>query len=317
MEAVLHGWDGSQIALPQVIQWKFQYGLGTPCDSFEVRCLWEPEEDLLAEAVGFTADEEGQRVFTGLVDECERGWDEQGSFLTISGRGMAARLLDNEALGMDYQVATWQDILRDHVTPYGLEVAGERGELPAVSPFSVRSGESEWQVLYRFARYHGGVTPRFDREGRLVLAPFADGRELVLDGETAVSRICWREKRYGVFSEAAVLSRSGAAAQRVENRPFLEQGGACRRVFTMPGQSNYLAMRYRGEFQIQRSESERNRVEVTVPRLFFAWPGDLVRLNLTGWGCGGVWRVLEARVEAGEDGGSTALTLGEPGAIIG
>ena len=74
MEAVLHGWDGSQIALPQVIQWKFQYGLGTPCDSFEVRCLWEPEEDLLAEAVRFTADEGGQRVFTGLVDECERGW---------------------------------------------------------------------------------------------------------------------------------------------------------------------------------------------------------------------------------------------------
>ena len=164
MEAVLHCWDGSQIALPQVTEWKFQYGLGTPCDSFEVRCLWEPEEDLLAEAVSFTADEGGQRVFTGLVDECERGWDEQGGFLTISGRGMAARLLDNEALGMDYQVATWQDILRDHVTPYGLEAA-PGAKLTAVPGFSVAVGSSEWQVVYEFCRYYGGITPRFDRRG--------------------------------------------------------------------------------------------------------------------------------------------------------
>lgn len=49
----------------------------------------------------------------------------------MAGRGMAARLLDNEALGADYQVATVEDILRDHVAPYGIETV--RGaELPPV-----------------------------------------------------------------------------------------------------------------------------------------------------------------------------------------
>ena len=117
MEGTLVCWDGRRIALPQVRAWTFQYGQGTPCDSFTLSCLWEPEEDLLDQAVTFTAVEKGETVFTGVVDECERGWDGQGGFLTVSGRSMAARLLDNEALGMDYQVATWQDILRDHVTP--------------------------------------------------------------------------------------------------------------------------------------------------------------------------------------------------------
>ena len=111
MQGVLTCWDGRR-------RWKFQYGCGTPCDSFQLTCLWEPgEADVLAEAVGFTASQDGETVFTGVVDECERGWDSSGGTLTVAGRGMAARLLDNEALGADYQVATLEDILRDHVAP--------------------------------------------------------------------------------------------------------------------------------------------------------------------------------------------------------
>lgn len=101
-------------------------------DSFQLTCLWEPDSgNDLAEAVSFTAEENGERLFTGVVDECERGWDTAGGPLTVAGRGMAARLLDNEALGADYQVATVEDILRDHVAPYGIETV--RGaELPPV-----------------------------------------------------------------------------------------------------------------------------------------------------------------------------------------
>ena len=114
MQGVLTCWDGRRITLPDVVRWKFQYGCGTPCDSFQLTCLWEPgEADVLAEAVSFTAAEDGETVFTGVVDECERGWDSSGGTLTVAGRGMAARLLDNEALGADYQVATLEDILRE------------------------------------------------------------------------------------------------------------------------------------------------------------------------------------------------------------
>ena len=309
MEAVLHCWDGSQIALPQVTEWKFQYGLGTPCDSFEVRCLWEPEEDLLAEAVSFTADEGGQRVFTGLVDECERGWNEQGSFLTISGRGMAARLLDNEALGMDYQVATWQDILRDHVTPYGIEAAAG-AKLTAVPGFSVAVGSSEWQVVYEFCRYYGGITPRFDRLGRLVATPWETGEKLVLSEDTGITALTLRDQRYGVLSQILVRDRTTGAVQTVENQDFARRGGRCRRVLTMPGKSSYQTMRYSGRYQLDQSAQELRQLELELPGAFLAWPGDLVEVRLVKPVGRGLWRVAEAVSGMDEAGTYTRLVLG-------
>ena len=72
MQGVLTCWDGRRIILPDVVRWKFQYGCGTPCDSFQLTCLWEPgEADVLAEAVSFTAAQDGETVFTGVVDELD------------------------------------------------------------------------------------------------------------------------------------------------------------------------------------------------------------------------------------------------------
>ena len=223
---------------------------------------------------------------------------------------MAALLLDNEAVSADYQVATLEDILRDHVTPYGVTVA-ERGNLPAVPGFSVESGSSEWQVLYDFARYHGGVEPRFDRAGRLTLAPWRDGGRLVVDDSTPVTAITYREKRYGVLSEVLVRDRARKTVQRVVNQAFLDRGGRCRRVFTMPGRSSYQAMRYSGQFQLERSAEERVRLELTLPGAFLAWPGDTVELARSRPEVKGVWRALETETAGGENGVWTKVTLGE------
>ena len=148
MRGELLCWDGRRIRLPDAVEWRFQYGCGTPCDSFQITCLWEPDSgNDLAEAVSFTAEENGERLFTGVVDECERGWDTAGGTLTVAGRGMAARLLDNEALGADYQVATVEDILRDHVAPYGIEIV--RGaELPPVPARGSSASMAAWNVRW-------------------------------------------------------------------------------------------------------------------------------------------------------------------------
>lgn len=313
MEATLLCWDGRKITLPQVTQWAFQYGRGTPCDSFSVTCLWEPEEDLLAEAVTFTAVEQGETVFTGVVDECERGWDEQGGFLTVSGRSMAARLLDNEALGMDYQVATWQDIVRDHVTPYGVQTVGTG--LPAVSGFSVAVGSSEWQVVYEFCRYYGGITPRFDRLGRLVATHWEEGQRLVLGENAAVTTLTLRDQRYGVLSQILMRDKTTGAVQTVENQDFRRRGGRCRRVLTMPGKSSYQAMRYSGNYQLERSAEELRQLEVELPGAFLAWPGDLVEIGLGKPVGRGTWRVAETVSGMDERGTYTRLVLGLPDAL--
>lgn len=313
MTGTLECWDGRRITLPDVTGWRMEYACGVPCDSFELECLWDPgEAGALSEAVRFTATEDGATVFTGVVDEFTCGWDQKGGRLTLSGRGMGALLLDNEALGGDYQVATLEDIIRDHVTPYGIETA-ERARLPAVPGFSVAAGSSEWQVLYEFCRYYGGVTPRFDRLGRLIVAPWQAGEWLRLDGDAAVTALSWRERRYGVLSEILVRDRTSGAVQQVVNRDFARRGGQCRRVLTMPGRSSYQAMRYSGDYQLQRSAEGWRRVELELPGAFRAWPGDQVELDLKQDVCRGIWRVWESVCGLNPTGTYTRLTLGQEG----
>ena len=37
--------DGTRLKLPKATRWKLCYGTGLPCDSFEVRCLWDGDPD--------------------------------------------------------------------------------------------------------------------------------------------------------------------------------------------------------------------------------------------------------------------------------
>ena len=98
------------------------------------------------------------------------------------------RLTAEMCIRDSYGTATLEDILRDHVAPYGIELSGE-ASLPAVSPFSVSTGSSEWAVLYEFAQYCGGVCPRFDRAGRLVLKGWTEVENLAISDATPVTSL--------------------------------------------------------------------------------------------------------------------------------
>lgn len=309
-------WDGTEYELPALTAWKLEYTAGVPCDSFWVRCPWQGGQgDVPAGLTRFSAVENGETVFQGVVDECETSLSEKGRLLELSGRGMAALLLDNEALAEDYGTATLGDILRDHVTPYGITAVGGE-DLPAVGGFSVSTGSSEWEVLYNFARYYGGVAPRFGRTGELILDGWYDSQSAVIDDSTPVTALRCRDRRYGVLSEILVRDKVREEVESVTDEGFLARGGQCRRVLTMPGLSNYKAMRYSGQFQLQKSAAGLFRQEVTVPIPFFAKPGDLVTLARSDWDRNGVFRVVNAAAESGEDGESTTLDLGAPDIVV-
>ena len=316
MTAEIVTYEGRTYTLPDLLSWKLEYACGVPCDSFWIEVPWrQGEEEVYRKAVELRAWQDGKRVFTGLIDEAEWTLNKKGSRATLSGRSMAALLLDNEAEAVDYAAATLEDILRDHVTPYGIQV-GEKSRIPACQDFTVTAGSSEWQVLYDFVRYHGGIPPRFDVDGKLLLTPVEEKNEKVLDETVAVTELTGREKRYGVLSEVVVRDKRRKKAERVINQSFYQQGGKARRLITMSGTPEERAMRYSGQFQIDKSEARRRRLEVTVPVLFFAWPGDLVRVSRDKGLGNGLWRVLETTVEQGARGSSTRLVLGEPDTVI-
>ena len=307
---------GAQWALPVPLAWRMEHTAGTPCDSFWLTCPWDGGQSAQpGDWVGFYAEHKGERVFTGVVDECEVSVAAQGRLLEVSGRGMAARLLDNEALGQDYLLATQADILRDHVAPYGIQAA-PGGSLPPVERFSVAAGSSEWSVVHDFARYYGGVCPRFDRQGRLVLSGWEDGQERVVDDRTGVAAITRRDRRYGALSQVLVRDRWSGRVETVDNREFQAAGGLARRILTMPARSSYKAMRYSGQFQLERSCAERERLELTLGEVFTVWPGELVSVQRTGCGWNGRYRA--AQVTAGMDGSGcwSRVELAPPEVIL-
>ncbi len=316
MTGYVTDYRGESWMLPPLTAWKLEHTAGVPSDSFWLRCSWQAGNEAgPADWVTFTAEHDGERVFTGVVDECEASLSQDGCLLEVSGRGMAALLLDNEALGQDYGVATQGDILRDHVTPYGIQAA-PGAALPAVNRFSVATGSSEWSVVYDFARYHGGVAPRFDRWGRLVLTGWSDSQERVVGDAAPVTRLICRDRRYGVLSQVLVRDRYSGAVETVENTAFRAAGGRARRVLTMPGRSSYKAMRYTGRFQMDKSAAELEELEVTVAQPFCAWPGDLVRVERSGWDRNGLYRAVRVTTAMDDTGYWSRLELARPDFVV-
>ncbi len=301
--------DGGRVQLPAPLEWKFTYTSGVPCDSFQMICVWDgvAEDPLLWRE--FLAYEGEKLVFHGVVDEVETSLSKSGVLLELSGRGMAALLLDNEAVGQDYGTATLADILKDHVTPFGVEV-GACGNFAPVSGFSVSSGQSAWSVVYEFCAYYGGVTPRFSVDGKLILTPWTDGEVVLVGEDSPVVSLRCRDQRYGVVSQILLRDRVTQSVMTLKNLEFCEMGGRCRRVMTLPNDSAYQSARYSGQHQLDVSAGELFRIEVELSEGFVAWPGQLVELQWSDWGRNGTYRVLAAEVSLGEKGFVTRLELG-------
>jgi hypothetical protein len=62
--------------------------------------------------------------FSGVVDDFQLNRTGGAVRPKFTGRGLAALLLDNEAVPRQYLSAALSDLLRNHVTPYGIKTAG-------------------------------------------------------------------------------------------------------------------------------------------------------------------------------------------------
>ena len=298
--------------LPPLLSWTVVHTGTVPCDSYSATFLYQPEmAPVLTWAGSFLGSgERGELVARGIVDEYTIDLDSGGTTATVSGRGAAARLLDNETRPVTYEAATLAEIIRCHVTPYGV-ATGEIADVRANSVYTAAAGISQWKVLEGFCRTYGGFSPRFSTSGALLAAPERDsGKRLVIDDGSPVLSCSWREDYYGVLTEALVIDKTRNASYSVLNPEMTAKGGQCRRVIYTPGQSTWDAMRYTGQYQIDRSREDMLVVAVTMPGSFLAFPGDRVLLNLNRLGLSGTFRVAETENRFSAREGATAkLTL--------
>lgn len=297
--------QGAVRRLPALLAWDVRHGPGKPCDAFEVTFLCgDGTAEALRGACRFSAREGGETVFTGIVDDYTLAREAGGARASVAGRGLAALLMDNEAEAAQYAGADLSFILNRHVRPYGITDIREQ-TMAAAGSFSVTSGSSEWTVLEEFCRFCGGVAPRFDRNGTLLLDGSAGAQRIF--GGPELSALSRTVRRYGVVSEVLVKNRGVTVT--VENAAFKAVGGVSRRVVNVPRSTGYDAMRYTGAYQIARSQEEAEVLTATVPRPFAAFAGDTVTLRETPGDAAGEFYVRESRTRADEDRAETILTL--------
>ena len=297
---------GEEYELPVLLEWQISRTGNVPCDSFALRYPYEAAmAQTLRRAVRFTAREEGNIAFAGVIDECEAECGRDGLTLEISGRGMAALLLDNEAEAATYQRATMREILKNHVTPFGVRCAAWDGAETA--GFRVANGASQWKVLHDFAALHGGIEPYFDKMGTLELRRTHKGAGVTIDAQTSVTALAYCDRRYGVIAEALV--KKAGVRRSVKNAAFCARGGTSRRVFYVPAKSGAQAMRCTGEYQIRKSKEGAETLRVTIAGKFSAAPGDIAQVSETKVGVSGRFRVIECTRRFGESGEASELCL--------
>ena len=299
--------------LPVPLTWNVTHTGTVPCDSYSITFLYENTmAEVLHLAAGFAAIENGVTMLRGIVDEYTVDLGADGLTATVVGRGYAARLLDNESRPLTYQDATLAEIIRCHVTPYGIS-CGEVANVRATSVYTVAAGSSQWKALEGFCRTYGGFSPRFSRDGKLLAAPEKDsGRHIRIGDGDPVLSCTLREDHYGVLTEVLVIDKKQNVYYNVKNQDMIDRGGQCRRVVYTPGQSTWAAMRYTGEYQIQRSKEDEKSIAVCLPGSFLAFPGDIVELRMERMGLSGTFRVAESENEFSIQKGATAtLTLKE------
>lgn len=297
---------GQSWGLPPLFDWELRRTGGVPCDSFCASCAWDADTmaQVLPRAVRFAAYRGETLCLAGIVDEYSVSLGAQGRVLSLSGRGLAALLLDNEAEAASYQQAAASELLRLHAARYGLSCEASEATAGA---YAVSSGASEWKALEEFARLCG-LTLWFDRAGKLSLCPEnRRGRTLQLSGRPLA--LTWKEDRYGVLSEVVVTDSKSGVRRSVKNEELCALGVQCRRVLAAPSKSTASSLRCTGEYQLKQSAKERFTLTAELAGYFDVDARERVTLREERLQLAGTFLVEEAIWRGGADGETTELTL--------
>jgi len=300
--------NGRVWQLPPLLEWHVTHTDGDPCGAFTVRFPADPAQPGTAgRALGFQARENGAAVFTGVVDEAMTVLSADGFLTELTGRDLAAKLLDNQVRAAEFQTAQLQDILAAYVRPYGVSRINADA-MAAVPAFAVDTGSTCWQALAGFCRHAADIRPRFLADGTLELRklPAAATRQLT-DFSGALS-LSLRECRYGVASQVTEVDTAHGRAATAKNDGFLAEGGCAARVVAASGSTLRAGWRTPAQ-RLCDSARDRRILTAVLPGGFAAWPRDRVAVSLTRPGIRGNYTVRAAETILDEDGLRTVVTM--------
>lgn len=154
-------------------------------------------------------DEIQELVFDGIVDEQITEVSDDGLILEISGRSIAALLLDNEAVPTTYHMPSLKVIFERHVQPYGF-IGYVGSDASFSSEFIVKKGMTEWDVLYKFCTEFLGIEPKITASRTIDVTERALDTPLTFSNEAQdihYTYIGENLNRYNVISEVYVRTQ--------------------------------------------------------------------------------------------------------------
>lgn len=295
--------------LPVLTAFTLDTGRWDECGSFQVEFPWDLSGcAALERAAELTLLDDGQTVFTGVVDEVEMELGKAGRRCRVCGRSLAARLLDNQAPGGEFSPAQLEEILRRYVTPFGIQTV-QADALPPVPGFLAETGSSCWQVLAGFCRHSAEVRPHVAADGTLILRRNPVGKQIVLTESCGYTELNRRIQRYGRISRQLLTDAVTGVVSAWDNAAFLAEGGQCQQVTTRSGSLTRAGWRT-AQQRIADGERDRDVLRITVPGGFLAEPGDTAQVQLKGLALAGTHRVRWARTVLDENGLRCCLELG-------
>ena len=300
--------SGELVSLPPLLEWSIRQTDGDPCGSFSVcfafEAAWLP---VLKQAVGFTAEDDGRTVFTGLVDDFAVKLDRRGALAEVSGRSMAAALMDNQVRAAEFVSAQLADILRLYVKPYGITRI-DAAPMGQVANFAVETGYTCWQVLTGFCRHSADIFPRFAPDGTLVLRKNTNPRRVVIEPEQV--RACsYVQNRYGAAARQVMVNTRTGQQQVAENAELRRLGIQCTHVSGMTGGSKLRATWRTAAQRLADSARELRQAMVQLTGMADVSPGDAAELRLPGLGAAEELSVAAVVHCGGDTGVFTTLEL--------
>lgn len=301
--------NGQTFSLPELREWDILRTDGEGADAFALCFPLQPEHaEILRQAVRLTLREGRSILFCGLVDEVECTVGPSGLQAVVIGRGLAARLLDNEVDGAEFYSVGIEDILARYCAPYGI-LAVDRDTMPRLSLFAVPTGCSCHQAVWGFCRHAAGIRPRFLANGTLQLRADPPRAHRTIDGQSGVLQASWRLCRYGVRTKQTVHDLTYRVSRTAENPTLIALGGRSEGVATRSG-PYCKATELTAAQRICAANRELQTLELTLPGSFLAEPRDRVTVTLPQWGIEGDFYVQQVRSQSNLAGLSCTLNLG-------
>lgn len=294
--------NGQVLPLPPLRSWEILRTDGDGCDAISLCTQPTYSAETLRQVNTLTAFCNGRTVFAGYVDEIELSASEQGRALTISGRGCAARLLDNQVPGEHFLRLMTNTLLERYVYPLG--VHAEQPASATVPRFEIPCGSSVMLLLQSFCAHAGLLPPMFDDRGNLLLRRKRP-RTGVHFGQDDLLAARYCDRRYGVISRMDLVHAVKGTVQSASYPAFQARGGKSRHyaVYT----NNETAAGWRTARQrIDAARREEFTLELSVMEQFPCQPAGIVTASLPEFGVEGEFFVHQVR-SVGSDRGCYAV----------